>query len=193
MKGLSMSESEPLDLDNLPPPSSIERLPETPTSPGSKSVPRSRIVVTQQFYHQTGNEQYSAQVGNFVRWIANDEAVYDPKRKVKATTQWQPIDTGWVKRIGLLVISNLNPKTPMRAESVDGKAGTLEVCLSAEVDEQPDDGVGMWAKTKSTVRYTPHMLIPPGEAYPLVPMPGNTIHVRCREGECLYCVYVIEG
>lgn len=191
-----MSEDPLIIPDDITPPN-LSAPPVEPAKdlvPHYKSVPRSRLVVVQTFYHQTEDDFKTTAVGgNFIRWLATDEAVYNPQRKVRVGQEWQEVDVGWIKTIGLLVITNHVPKVKMKAESVTSKAGVLEVCLSSSIIEHVGEGVGMWAKVTEKSILTPHLLLPPGEAYPIIPIMGNKVHIRCREGEGVYSVFTVEG
>lgn len=175
--------------ENVSQPVKMEHL-----QPHFKSVPKSRVVLVQTVYHQTGHTNEPVSHGaNFVRWLANEEAIYNPNRKVKVGQEWQEIDTGWVKTIGVITVINHSPKVKMKAESVHDKPGVLEVCLAPVETKEPDGGVGMWAKEKSTMKLFPHLLILPGESFPFTPVPGGKLHIRCRDGEGVYSVMTIEG
>lgn len=158
-----------------------------------RSVPKTRLVVVEMIHHQSGNEDPVSASPSFVRWLPNEEAAYSPQRKVKVGIDWQEVDVGWVKTVGMLVIVNHHLKVKMKAESVQDTKGVLEVCLASITTTETDGGVGMWAKEKVRILDIPHLTVLPEESTRFTPVPGKRISIRCREGEGVYSVFAVEG
>lgn len=67
---------------------------------------KDRLTVTETVYHQTPGEEASFINSNFSRELEVKEEPYT--RRCTATEEWQPLDLGWLKDlgVGMLVIRN---------------------------------------------------------------------------------------
>lgn len=67
-------------------------------------VPVNRIVVLDTVYHQAGTDPPITAESKFSRVLASDEQPY--VRRAKIGTEWAPLDTGWIKEVGLFLLVN---------------------------------------------------------------------------------------
>lgn len=138
-----------------------------------------RLTVNESVYHQLYGEQPSQIENHFSRFVESDEEPYSRRRK--ATEEWQPLDIGWVKEIGvgMLVISSLAGKALQRNPTKEEKEETAKQILE----------VSYTAATPTSVALC--WLIPPGESMRGMPSHGNELWIRSRHGTVRYTVFVI--
>lgn len=73
------------------------------SEPKQKPQP-DRITVVESVYHQRFTKQPTGVESRFSRNLDTREQPYT--RQLTATKDWQPLDCGWLKSVGMLVISN---------------------------------------------------------------------------------------
>jgi hypothetical protein len=114
------------------------------------------------------------------RWstiLNSDEQPWGP-RKLIAAEKWLPLETGWIKNAGLLLISN--------SESArDSQAGTLEICYHiAEPQAQRD------MLSAPQIPPSAQWLVPPGHAYPGMFADVSRLLIRASKGQVHYSLMV---
>jgi hypothetical protein len=74
--------------------------------PAKPRVSHSRIVVVEQVYFQDANGGDPTSTDTrFSRAIHTDEQPYR-RPAIKVGPEWTKVDTGWIERVGLLVVAN---------------------------------------------------------------------------------------
>ena len=120
---------------------------------------KSRLVVVENVYYQSPDQQPVSLENGFSKWLDSDEQPYN--RQVKVTAEWQVLDLGWVKDCGMLVISNplerrqVNPTSEQRAEEL---GRVLEVGIDSRVR---------------------HIDVCPGESSRFQPTCTTNVYIRC--------------
>ncbi|MFA5376323.1 MAG: hypothetical protein WC455_11315 [Dehalococcoidia bacterium] len=74
-----------------------------------------RITVVEHVYHQVAGHDPTAIDSVFTREVTETEQVYTRKSPKGLSTEWEPLDTGWVKDPSMIFICN------------DAKEGTIEI------------------------------------------------------------------
>lgn len=161
-----------------------------------KDTPTSRMVVVESIYHQIHEPMQSPQASGsqFVRWLSSDEQIYNPKRTIRVNQEWQEVDIGWCKVVGMIVITNLLKKQEMTRELCSNEIGVLEVSLHTitKVISTPSNKPSMWDEDREEQSgHVADILILPGESCRFTPVRSKQIAIRCREGEGLYSVVCI--
>jgi len=75
-----------------------------------KKVDRGRLVVVEQVHHSLSVEQPTTIESRYVRPLSSDEQAYGP-RTLDVGPEWQPVDVGWVKMVGMLCLQNRGDAT----------------------------------------------------------------------------------
>ncbi len=65
---------------------------------------KNRLTVVETVYHQTATGEPDSIASSFFRELDSDEQPY--RRKTKVGEEWTPLDLGWIKEAGMLVICN---------------------------------------------------------------------------------------
>ncbi len=92
-----------------------------------------RITVVENVYHQSPNGNPTTTSSSYNRFLETDEQPYI--RHITVTSEWQPIDLGWLKDvgIGMLIIQNNAKPTPVlsseRRENLTNYLHTIKVSL----------------------------------------------------------------
>lgn len=124
---------------------------------------KDRLTIVECVYHQPFGEQPTVVEHRYSRELESKEQVYE--RRVTIGENWQPLDTGWIERLGLLVIANHEGHGLQRAPSDDERAA-----IAARVVEVGLDGRAIW-------------LVLPGESMRATPATLSGLQVRCQRGE----------
>lgn len=176
-----------------------------PSQRSTINVPNTRMVVVESIFQQTINQQPQSAGQQFVRWLTTGnsssvncaEKMYNPERIIKVGQEWKVIDTGWIEKVGMLLITNKIPKVPMRAESVRDTLAVLEISMrqpSKITSNSKPQPLDMWDETPELANFpydrVPDFLILPGESMRCLPTNVKDMAVRCRDGEGLYSVVV---
>lgn len=128
--------------------------------------------------HQIPGERATGGTERSGRFLKTKDQPYGPRR-LTVGPEWQPLDTGWVKEPGLILITNEEglPKhvqvNPTPAEAAAAEARVVEVALRTE---QP----------------VPFARVPfRGECLMFTPIPGREYLLRCvaREAKVVVLCY----
>jgi hypothetical protein len=71
-----------------------------------QTEPKDRLTIVENIYYQPKNDEATSIVSSFDRILESSEQLY--KRNLKLSTDWQTIDTGWLKKISCLILVNLS-------------------------------------------------------------------------------------
>lgn len=128
----------------------------------------SRITIVETVYYQRADRQPTSVCTRFSTRSDSEEQHFT--RELRVGQEWQTIDFGWVKSVGMLVIVNEREKfqvrpTPERQAEADSRL--VEI-----------DNGGTW-------------LIPPGGSHRGIPV--GELRIRCRTGEARVTVTVFPG
>ena len=134
---------------------------------------RDRITVVETVYYQPQGDDATAIDGSYSRELNSHEQIY--RRNCEVGEEWEPLDSGWIDRAGLLVVKNtegLNQqRMPTGEEKEELKRKVLQIAYKGEED-------CCW-------------LIPPGESMRGLPSHIKCLVVRCKRGTCSFSVHVI--
>ena len=137
-----------------------------------------RLVTVGTVYHQRPGRQ-PAQVGiRWVRQMASDEQPVS--REIVIGEAWQPIEAGWLKDVGYLVLANEEGKWTQTIPTEQEK-----IAAAGKVVE-----VGMVGYEGDPVRRTCFLVLP-GETLPCTPSCLSLLCLRCRTGQarCTLTLY----
>lgn len=128
---------------------------------GFKALERKgRLTVVSQVTYQTVGKQVSSVVSRYSLPVLEDEQRY-PDRPYAATEEWRPLDPGWVKEPGMVVIQN-------------GREGWIQV---GTTDDEGKYVIPLWD-------------VPPGGDCRGIPSDFSRLRVRCAEDTCKFTVNV---
>lgn len=143
------------------------------------AILKDRLVVVETVYHQPTGEQPTAVESRFSRDLQTVEQPY--QRQLTATEEWKPLDCGWIKDAGMLVIQNLEGKfqaNPTDEERAEAAARVLEVSYREDQDPNMDVSRHGW-------------LIYPGESFRGCPSNLDLLAVRSQYGSLRLSVFII--
>lgn len=83
-----------------------EQVATKPAGPTGKA----RVVVVENVYHQASTGEIVLTEGRFSRLLKSDEQPYGPRRLTLGGT-WTPLDVGWVKEVGFVILRNESKDT----------------------------------------------------------------------------------
>jgi hypothetical protein len=133
------------------------------------------ITVVEAIYYTAEGQQPTAVETRFTRRVTSDEQVWT--RRIKIGAEWVRLDTGWLDKPSLVVLSNEAGKGlqtyPSEGEKQNISGRIIEV--GQEVGTQ---GMPGWY-------IVPFCLILPGEGHRLHPILPVALYARCRQGESL--------
>lgn len=136
-------------------------------------VPRITVVGT--VYYQPAFGDPSSVHVRYSVLGTEDEQVYT--RDLKVGEDWQPIDYGWVKRPGMVLVGNarveLNVK-PTEEQRKELDARVLQLGIAGGCED-----------------VYPFQDVPPGTSYPVTPPDFSLLRVRCLKGTVRFTVHVI--
>lgn len=142
---------------------------EKPMAPNSPV--NARLVVVEQIYFQSHNNDPVPLERRFVRQLKTDEQPYS--RIIKVGKEWQQLDCGWIDKCSMLHIENIYPQwsvnpTPEERKEVDERIVELAICR----EDAPSGSivVGDWD-------------IPCGETFRGTPRFLDRLYLRCPTGE----------
>jgi hypothetical protein len=128
-------------------------------------VAKSRLGVVEHVYYQATNDQATQVEGRFSRPLSTMEQPY--RRKIVATEDWQPLETGWLNEAGMLFISNEEGKCPQvvptEKQRADMGARIVELAFGTDFATTGD----CW-------------LILPGETFRGQPKDVKKLYYRCQ-------------
>lgn len=122
---------------------------------------KGRLTVVSQVTYQTVGKQVSSVISRYSLPVLEDEQRY-PDRPYAATEEWKPLDSGWVKEPGMVVIQN-------------GREGWIQVGY-------------LYGDLHNSVY--PIWDVPPGGDCRGIPSDFSRLRVRCAEGTCKFTVNV---
>ncbi len=164
----------------LPAPAAADSRPSVPYP--TRNLPTHRIIVVEMVYHQSIEDQPTALETRFARWLSTDEQPYGPRR-AKATSEWQPLDLGWIEEASMILLSNLEgqglQKQPTDAERLVMSQAVLEVGMV--VAEGSSRSRTMFSGPLQAERgVIPFCSVPPGETARFSPLNLGQMRVRSR-------------
>lgn len=135
-----------------------------------------RIVVVESVYHQPFGAEASAVESRFTRRLKTVEQVY--VRQSSVGEEWQPLDHGWIKECGMLVVQN-NEGRALQVNLADDE----REALSKKVLE-----IAYLVPKDLTAPAAGRFLILPGESIRVHPSPIEKLHVRSQSGIARFTV-----
>lgn len=147
----------------------------TKITEASKIVETARITICEQAYYRLPEDNPILIDRRFVRFLKTDEQLY--VRKCSATEEREPLDFGWVKHPGLIII--LNKATPPRQTSPTEAEAKL-------ITEK----VLQLSFSSSLIDNDHCLLIPPGESLRIETLSPGDLLIRSKVGKTKYTIYV---
>lgn len=156
----------------------------------SDAIARDRIAVVETVYHQAAGEQPTSVESRFQRWLEGNEQPCVRRchdRENVATEDWKPLDAGWIRQAGMIVLTNdegrFSQTIPTSQEHDEAIARVIEVgCYPVgEWDMSPETSIVLLAC----------WLVLPGESLRAQPVNLKSLRVRCRKGTAKFtlCVF----
>lgn len=172
-----------------------ETPPADPTVPSeamtaNDQTPPDRLTIVASIFHQT---PYGEPTGVDVRTsklLKGSEQPYSRRMSVKQI--WTPIDMGWIKKVGLLCISNnegkLQTQQPTKEQRDQLQKKVLQIGVKVP---QSGNGKTMWDDSGDTI--APFASISPGEAvyFPPIIGPGAPLMIRSEHESVTFTVTAI--
>lgn len=92
--------------------------------------PKTRVTVLENVHVQAFGEMPVTPLGSAYHFNleSEDQPYSPPKSKSKATSQWQPLDFGWIKQPGMLVLTNDAGKNLQRIPT-DEEVGQIKASV----------------------------------------------------------------
>jgi hypothetical protein len=136
---------------------------------------KDRMTVVEKVYYQQVGDSPTSFEFSFSRDLTSHEQVY--RRQCKAERDWEPLDYGWIKEVGTILIQNEEGKrlfvNPTEEEKADTASRIIEVSCICGL-EIPSG----W-------------LVYPGETFRGSTECLGRVRIRCREGTAVFTVIVI--
>jgi hypothetical protein len=127
-----------------------------------------RITVVEHIYHQVAGHEPTPIDTIFTRYTTEAEQVYLRKSPKGLSTEWESLDTGWVKDPSMVFIRN------------DAKEGTIEITFCCVLEDM------------SIMGPDPYCLhVPPGETQRLTVPDVTRLRMRRDEGNGQYTLIAI--
>lgn len=133
---------------------------------------KNRITVVETIYHQEFGENPVMVESRYSRELESYDQPYE--RKLTATTAWTPLDTGWIKECGLLVIKNRESHMMMQIPTPEEKEELAKKILTVSYRHQGRTG---W-------------LILPGETMKAHPNTLGDLGICSLHGNVKYKLYL---
>jgi len=137
---------------------------------------KARITVVETIAHVGMDLGFTSPTGVEARWwrpVASAEQVY--QRRLMAGPSWQPLDSGWIEQVGMVVVENVEGHglqvIPTPEEKAAIAARVVELGLMGDEGDCRD-----------------FACVLPGEHLRL--QPTQPVHLRCRAGEARVVVTV---
>lgn len=136
----------------------------------------SRITVVDNFYHYSEDGVGPlALVPRYSRPLKSDEQVYI--RMLKVTSEWQPLDRGWVERASLLILENKEGMSyEINPSHEDRKADKQKIVLLGLAS-------GDYAED--------FLEIQPGEHVKITPTQLDRLRIRCLHKEARVLMHLV--
>lgn len=131
---------------------------------------KNRITVVETIYHQEFGENPVMVASRYSRELESYDQPYE--RKLVATPTWEPLETGWIKECGLMIIKNREECSRMVIPTEEEKEELAKKML--EVSYGDRDG---W-------------LIPPGETMKAYPRSLEGLGICSLHGNTKYKLYL---
>lgn len=163
---------------------------------GAPTVPRSRIVVVSHvIYQSAGDQPVKIESAHSVPLTTSEQPYL---RKTTIGSQWTPLDSGWLNRASLLVISNEEGKhlqvNPEDWEVLAIKSRVIEVACIPMFPESAVKNRDMHSPDVALPQLVADWLVHPKQP-PLRVTPADLsrIRLRCQNGEakCTLSIFPI--
>lgn len=144
-------------------------------SDGQKTImqpARDQLTVVETVYHLASGEEPTAAEVRFVRELETVEQPY--VRKLVIGEEWQPLDFGWVKDIGMFVLRNDEGAGLQTMPTDEERAAIMAKVLEL--------GTAAWDNCR--------WLIFPQDAFRATPKVIEGLVVRCLSGKAKATIYV---
>ncbi len=147
---------------------------------------KNRLTVVESVYFQEFGEQPQSAGSRFSRNLESDEQPYS--RKLQATSDWKPLDCGWLAGCptSSLVISNDEGKhrqsNPTEEEREELAGRVLEIWCS--------DGI---TRTMHSPPREAQWLVSPGESMRAYPVSADSLFIRCKSGTACFNIRLYPG
>jgi hypothetical protein len=139
---------------------------------------KSRIVIVENVYHQSPNEDPIVVESRFDRWLSTNEQPFI--RKMYVEQEWKPLDYGWINNASILVITNEKDKSiavrPTHSQQELLNNRILEVGIIPTIEDKPRDMHSPKLDNTPIIFTT----IPPGESIRINPPNVKSVVIRCQ-------------
>ena len=135
--------------------------------------PRStnRITVVEHVYLQSAGETEPKAVSlSYSRQVESTEQPYE--RFCKASRDWSPVDYGWIRDPGMVIIASKDGKFTQTYPSDEERKAMENRIIEVSLGD-----------------YDCVLTIPPGEALRISPSDSSKVKIRCLGGPARYVVY----
>jgi len=131
-----------------------------PVNVGPPASLKARVTVVEHVYHQLPDEQPLEIEARFSRYLDSDEQLYT--RRLKLSTEWELLDTGWVHKPSTIVLRNEEGKFTQVKPTDEERAEATKHVVEVRVG---DEGEAQW-------------YVPCGESFR--GSPSRPVYVRSR-------------
>lgn len=125
------------------------------------------LSVVEQLYHEAPDHP-TPHGHQFSRRLETDEQAYS--RTLKVGPDWRPLDCGWVRKVGMLLLVNAEGRfrtvQPTEGERAEAAGRVVEVAFLSALGGD----------------LQPALLLRPGESQRYEPADAGAIRLRCRGG-----------
>lgn len=153
-----------------------------------ETEPRCRLTVLHTTYYQAPGQEPTSVECNYGDWLQTDEQPYS--RRITVGPDWVPVDLGWIRDPGYVVITNEAPTfrtLPTPEERADAYARVVEVGVEVPSPPEAKTVRDMHAPPRATPTgpvIMPVWLVGPGKDLPGVLSNPGCLRVRCTHGAC---------
>jgi hypothetical protein len=161
--------------------------------PTFKDVRGSRLTVVEVVSYQAALDKPGGIDSRFDRKMATEEQLF--LRRLTVGEDWQALECGWLKAVGMLVIKNEPAQfhvNPTEAQKTEAASKVLEVGLKVgEVTVLEEGEVrNVKAPPEQVIAFA---LVPPGESARWQPLDASNLRLRCKVGSARVTVALIPG
>lgn len=162
-----------------------------PLAPDGKARPR--VTVAGSVYHQIPGETPLQADIRYARWLDSDQDPYS-RTRMPVGEQWQPIESGWIEKPGMIIVTNRRDQpgmTPTATEREAAEARVIEVGIVVDLNRSAAQRT--MHDPRVPVVVVPLFVIRLGESQQWTPAPGSmpAYRLRCVAGEAKASVVVL--
>lgn len=152
----------------------------------AKNLNKARLTVTDVVYYQHPEGAPLSLESRFTRLVEGDDEPYS--RRCRVGEQWEPLDSGWIGKVGHLALRNDEGKFTQVIPTVEQREAAMKKVVELGVLVQPAPGIPI-----AIDLIVPVATIIVGESLRLTPTNFSALRVRSLSGVARLTIIVCPG